>query len=127
MNKTFIALSAALLISACQPGGGETVSFKTVSQKMSCKEINSEKAKADEVIAKYEEVKSNSDLTNTASGAATNAAIYSGAGSSIPFLGSAMSLASGFASKDLATLERQAKEAEAQKNKLEGLAAGKGC
>ena len=129
--QTGLVLSTALLLSACQTTGTQTSSSvsdrQMLSADMSCDEINAEFAELGSIITAAGDAQNNAAVTSTATHAATNAALYGGAASSIPFFGSIANAAGGVMNINAQNAQEEARKAEMRRAQLMGMAQAKGC
>jgi len=140
IRQTFVAVIAAAALSACAgaPASQQTamlqVSYPDDAQ-MDCEAIKTEMTRMETIMAQSNQAKANAQtsgqVASTAAGAATNAALYSGALSRVPGLGLFANAASGLAqagaNQTAAQREQEAKTAEMRRTSLNGLYVGKGC
>lgn len=95
--------------------------------KMGCKELDSEMKRLNQIVTAAGDAKVNDTATGAVAAAGTQAAILSGAGSSIPFIGGAFNVAKSVTSANAANKEELAKEAKTEVSRLSGIAEVKGC
>lgn len=94
---------------------------------MSCAEIAAEIEELNAIEAAAGDAKMTDDVAKAGTGAAVNAALYSGAGSSIPLFGSLANVATAVTSANAENAKERAEDAEKRTIKLETIADMKGC
>jgi hypothetical protein len=139
MNKKAITLLVALsavLLSACNTTGssGSTAAIqvnKMGDGSMTCEQIVAETNQMNQILGIAEGEMRNAQMLGLTQGAAINAALYSGAlsgaGSSLPYLGSALNVASSFNDMNQQQAEERAEAAFNRRSVLTGMYAAKGC
>ena len=136
----FTALSLSLGACTTNIGGEAKLTPLLVANQqgdadLSCEEISTELDKMNVLLAESEQGEANAEATGAVAGTATNAAVntalYSGALSRVPGLGMVANAAGGIAQQRAkAEAEKQAenaRRAELRRTALTGIAAGKGC
>ncbi len=131
LKTSLLALPFICMLGACQTTGTTTAAIPNglmpSDSQMSCAEIQNEFAQLDQIITAAGGAQTSAQMTNAGVGVAQNAAIWGGAGSSVPLLGSFGNIASTFTNAQVQTQQQQAQAATNRRNQLLGLAQGKGC
>lgn len=134
MKKSFLALTAVILLSGCQTTGTTTAAATNIpngltpaDSNLTCAQIQAEFAQLDQIITAAGNAKMNTQMANAGASAATQAAYQSGAASSVPYIGSLIGLASNVNNINSQQQQQQAAAAQNRRNQLLGLAQGKGC
>lgn len=130
-KKSLLALPLVCMLGACQTTGTTTAAIPNgltpSDSKMTCAQIENEFAQLDQIITAAGNAQMNTQMANAGAAAATQTAIMSGAGSSIPFIGGFANLGTSIASANSQNQQQQAQAAMNRRNQLLGLAQGKGC
>lgn len=125
----FISLTS---LAACQTtSSDEHAALSDITpasgQEMSCTDINQRIAKLDTIIAEADNAATTDHAVNGAGSIALQGAAMSGAGASIPFLGTALNVAGGATKMNAEQVKRRAERAETVRAQLVGLRLGKNC
>jgi hypothetical protein len=139
MNKNAIALLVALsavLLSACNTTGssGSTAAIqvnKMGDGSMTCEQIVAETNQMNQILGIAEGEMRNAQMLGMTQSAAITAAAHTGAlagaGSAMPYLGSALSVAGSFDQMNQQQAEERATAAFNRRSVLTGMYAAKGC
>ncbi len=98
-----------------------------MASKMDCTELTSEMERLNSIVTAAGGAKTSDTLMGGAAAAGTQAAIMSGAGSSIPFVGGFLNAAKSVTSANAESKAEMASEAKNEISRLSGIAEVKGC
>jgi len=133
---TILALFAVAALTGCNTTGSSTSTSQIQVNKMSdgsmtCEQIVAETNEMNAILGIAEGEMRQAETLGLTQDVAINAALYSGAlagaGSSLPYLGSAMQMASGLNQMNKQQAEERAKAAFNRRSVLTGMYAAKGC
>jgi len=128
-------MAGAMALTGCATtSGGQVASIQPVQpgdSQMTCEEVSAEIMEMNEILGIAEDDLRSLQAMGIAEDVAVNAALYSGAfaaaGSSMPFIGTAINAAGAIRSMNRAQKEQLAEQAVDRRNVLTGLYAGKNC
>jgi hypothetical protein len=128
-----LAALAALALGACQttgssgPAAGSLQTSQPGDAGLSCEQLAAQIGEMDTILGRGNDAAGAAFAADAGTAAATQAALYSGAGSSIPFLGMFGNAATSMARQQAEQQEQRRRQAEMRRISLMGLYQGKGC